>query len=191
MPYIFLFSMEIIVSILSNSVYNNMAINEIIERFLQRRLSRTIYIKYNYVIMSKNNPSEYFSITNYPEEWAKIYTSNDYQYIDPVIITALKEILPFSWDHNIKDNLNLNSFNIFSLSKNYEIEHGYTFVIHDHKNNLVSLSMSVNKNNVGIFEDYIKTNKEKIQMLLTTLHHKITCLYIENNNNQTIKHRLI
>ncbi|KAB7894765.1 LuxR family transcriptional regulator [Rouxiella sp. S1S-2] len=184
--------MEIIVSIVSNSVYNNVAINETIESFLKRRLSRSICLKYAYTVMNKKNPSEYFAITNYPDEWVKIYKDNNYQYIDPVVTFALNRILPFSWSDDLKNHSKLN---IFDVSKKYEIRDGYTFVVHDSKDNLVSLSIIIDESNKMSIEYYLHRNKNSIQMLLTVIHQKITSLYIDNNCiknfNETKKNDLL
>nr|WP_237712977.1 autoinducer binding domain-containing protein [Serratia sp. M24T3] len=130
----------------SHSLFNNILINKAIEEFIERRLFSLLNVKYTYAVMSKKNPSELLTISNYPKKWEIIYKENNYQYIDPIVNIALNSILPFSWNEKIIINSQL-KLSIFEIAKKHEVINGYTFVTHDCANNLVTLSVLIDKNN--------------------------------------------
>ncbi|GAB7269037.1 hypothetical protein DZS_04290 [Dickeya ananatis] len=72
-------------------------INSTIQNYLNRKLKSYGDLKYAYLIMNKKKPTDVVIISNYPSEWVEIYRSNNYQHIDPVILTAINKISPFSW----------------------------------------------------------------------------------------------
>lgn len=131
--------------------------------------------------MSKRNPADFAIISN-RTEWFEFYTSNNYQFIDPVLITASHRVTPFSWDENIMISSGLKLPKIFDMAKNYNVINGYTFVLHDHNNNLVVLSLIMDDSCDENIEATIKDNQHKLQMLLITAHDKLTALYHELNN---------
>lgn len=157
--------------------FSNKDINEYMMGYLARELEAYGDIRYAYAILNKKNTTEMRVISN-NFEWFELYVKNNYQHIDPVIIQALNRITSFSWDENIMINLGIKMPKIFNMIKEYDITHGYTFVVHDHKNNLALLSIMVdkksNKDLCGILND-----KDKLQCLLINVHDKILSIYSE------------
>lgn len=156
---------------------NNNDVNSKIKDYLDEKLAELSDFKYSYMILNKRNPMEMLIISNYPSEWVDIYKEHNYQHIDPVVLSALQRVSPFSWDEKTSTNSVVNFSKIFNLSKSYNVINGYTFVLHDHNNNLALLSFMLNDTKVIDIEEEIKTNN--LQMLLITVHEKITSLYRE------------
>lgn len=128
---------------------------------------------YSYLVINKKNPLEMLCVSNYPQEWREIYVSNNYQNIDPVVLSSFKRFSPFSWDENITILSDIKSSNIFSISRKYNIINGLTFVLHDHMNNLAMLSLVMdNSLNAGA-EEKMMNSKDKLQMLLIKIHEKM------------------
>ncbi|GAB7204274.1 hypothetical protein OS21_07630 [Dickeya oryzae] len=136
-------------------------INSTIQNYLNRKLKSYGDLKYAYLIMNKKKPTDVVIISNYPSEWVEIYRSNNYQHIDPVILTAINKISPFSWDDDLVISSKLKFSRIFNLSKEYDIVNGYTFVLHDPGNNLATLSFMFEENRSGELEEIVQNNKEK------------------------------
>ncbi len=85
-----------------HSVFNRS--NEVIETlrdYIDRKLTIYDSPKYTYMVINKKNPGDIFIVTSYPNEWAELYTNNNYQNIDPVVLIAFRRFSPFSWDENI------------------------------------------------------------------------------------------
>ncbi len=164
---------------------DNEVINSAMKNYLNRKLKTYGDIKYAYLIMNKKKPTDIIIISNYPSEWVDTYKMNNYQHIDPVILTALKIASPFSWGENIVINSKLSNSKFFNLSKKYNIINGYTFVLHDQNNNLVTLSIMIGENESNDIE-MIENNKDKIQMLLIYAHEKFTTFYLEMVQNKNI-----
>ncbi|KFX06902.1 LuxR family transcriptional regulator [Pectobacterium betavasculorum] len=158
---------------------DNEIINNTIKSYLGRKLKQYGDLKYAYMIMNKKNPSQVVIISNYPQEWVNTYKENNYQHIDPVILTAINKVSPFSWEDNIVINSKLKFSKIFNLSKEYDIVNGYTFVLHDNNNNLAALSIMFEEYAPTDMESIVEENKDKLQMLLIATHEKITTLYKE------------
>nr|WP_024967327.1 LuxR family transcriptional regulator [Pantoea sp. IMH] len=163
---------------MAKTFFSNSTINASIQEFLERKLTLYNNIKYAYAIMSKRNPAD-FSIISNRKEWFEVYTENNFQFIDPVLITALYRMTPFSWDENIMLNKGVKVPKLFDMAKNHDIINGYTFVLHDHNNNLIVLSIMLDKHCDDNIEELIKENRDKIQMLLIETHEKLTLLYQE------------
>ncbi|KFK93758.1 MULTISPECIES: LuxR family transcriptional regulator [unclassified Serratia (in: enterobacteria)] len=177
---------------MSDLFFNNDFINATIENYLERKLAEYKNINFVYGIINKRNPANIAIISN-KKEWFEVYKENNYQFIDPVVITATQRVTPFPWDENIMINSGLKLSRIFDMAKDYGVINGYTFVLHDYNHNLAVLSILIDKQCGGIIEE-IDNNKHKLQMLLLTVHEKLTTLYQELNgkvyfeamNNQEI-----
>lgn len=172
--------------------YDNDIINDAIRGFLDRKISSYGDFKYSYFILNKRNPSEMVIVSNYPEEWVNIYKNNNYQNIDPVVITALNRVSPFSWDESLVISYGLRFSQIFNFSKKYNVVNGYTFVLHDNCNNLVMMSIMMDEFTCNKFEETIEGNKSELQMLLISAHEKRTSLYrevIQADNGNLLKNK--
>ncbi|WP_337262558.1 MULTISPECIES: helix-turn-helix transcriptional regulator [unclassified Serratia (in: enterobacteria)] len=166
---------------MSNAFFNNSTINASIKNYLEKNLKAFNNIKYAYAIMNKKNPTDFAIISN-RTEWFEFYTKNNYQFIDPVLITASYRVTPFPWDENILISSGLKMPKIFDMAKNYNVINGYTFVLHDHNHNLVVLSMIMDNSCDDDIETLIVNKKNDLQMLLLTTHEKLIALYQEFNN---------
>lgn len=166
---------------MSNSFFNNTSINASIKKHLEKNLKVFNNIKYAYAIMNKKNPNDFAIISN-RIEWFYFYTKNNFQFIDPVLITASYRFTPFLWGENIMISSGLKMPNIFNMAKNYDITNGYTFVLHDHNHNLVVLSIFMDKSCDDDIEKIIVEKQNDLQMLLLTTHEKLTTLYQETND---------
>ncbi|KAB7894764.1 LuxR family transcriptional regulator [Rouxiella sp. S1S-2] len=158
--------------------YKNENINLIIKNFIDKKLRGFEEIKYAYAVMNKKNPTDITIITN-KDDWFEHYTKNKYQLSDPVLITATNRIIPFSWDENIMINSGLRLPKIFNMAKDYNIISGYSFIVHDHKNNVGVLSLMTDEYCKNDVEVKIESHKDQLQMLLLTVHDKLISLYSE------------
>jgi len=158
--------------------YKNESINLIIKEFLDKKLRTFERVRYAYVIMNKKDPTNISVITN-KQDWVDFYIENKFQLTDPVLITAANRIIPFSWEENIMINSGLRLPKVFNMAKEYNITSGYTFVVHDIKNNIGVLSLMTDENCEHDLELRIEESKNKLQMLLLIVHDKLTSLYRE------------
>lgn len=149
------------------------------QHHLESRLKLYGDFKYAFMILNKKNPSEMIQISNYPNEWIKIYKDNNYQHIDPVVITGFNSIAPFSWDENLSFHTGLDFSRIFNLSKNYKVINGYTFIVHDYHNNIALLSILMDKEREEEIRGIIGKYKDQLQMLLINSYDKIISLSTE------------
>ncbi|WP_234357910.1 helix-turn-helix transcriptional regulator, partial [Pectobacterium versatile] len=115
-------------------------------------------------------------ISSYPDEWVNLYKENKYQHIDPVVLASFNKISPFSWEKSLVINTRLQLAKIFDLSKKYNIINGYTFVLHDHGDNLAMLSIIVDSSYPDDVDTFIEEKKDTFQMLLIDAYEKIISL---------------
>lgn len=172
---------------MTNIFMNNDTINNSIRIFLERKLKFYGEFRYAYLVMNKRNTAQVKIISSYPSEWVEIYKTNKLQYIDPVIISALQRIMPFSWDENVKVTTSGKLASIFNHSKKYNIINGYTFTLHDQHHNLAILSLIIDDQGEHGIEDMIENNKEKIQMLLIKSHDRMLTMYRSISNKKNLK----
>ncbi|MGH1593869.1 helix-turn-helix transcriptional regulator [Yersinia proxima] len=161
--------------------FKNELINTTIKKQLERKLDKYNNIKYAYAIMNKRNPADFTVISN-RIRWFEFYTKNNFQFIDPVILTASHRVTPFSWDENIIINSGFKLPKIFDMAKEYDVINGYTFVLHDQNHNLIVLSLMTDKDCDKDIEEIIDRDKGNIQLLLMITHEKLTTLYKDLNS---------
>lgn len=149
-------------------IADNESLAQDIKRFIDQSLSYYGQLQFAYLLLNKKNPTEITIISNYPNEWVTLYKEHHYQQIDPVVICALRRVSPFLWDEKITVNAKLNLSKIFSLSKKYQVNKGYTFVLHDANNQLAMLSLMVDDHSLSIVEQ----NQGALQMLLINAHER-------------------
>lgn len=155
---------------------DNQQIDDIVKSFIQSKLNRFYDFTYSYLAINKKDTSKIKIISNYPLEWIELYKKNKFHHIDHIVLSSLNRITPFSWD----ENLNIKSGIIFNSSKKFNIQHGFTFVLHDSYNNLALLSLLIKKDENYDLEAIIEENKDKIQMVILNSHDKILSLYRES-----------
>nr|WP_024967117.1 LuxR family transcriptional regulator [Pantoea sp. IMH] len=149
-------------------------INGVIKNILECELKELGDFIWAYVVLSKSNMSISAYATNYPSGWVKYYQDNNLQFTDPVVITALNRLTPFCWGEQISPST------IFENAKIYSILSGYTFVLHDYKKNLVTLSILIDPTKREATERAINQNKGTLDFLLASVHEKylaLTSLY--------------
>ena len=73
----------------------------------------------------------------------KKYQEQGLQYIDPVVLTARNRLTP-SPDEQIMADAGLHFPELFEQARGFGVTHGYTFVLHDYNDNLVTLSFAFN-----------------------------------------------
>lgn len=156
------------------STFNeNKTITETLRDHIDRKLSSFGRLEYAYTAVSKKNPSDMLIISSYPDEWVEFYRTNSFQLTDPVILTAFRRSSPFAWDENITLMSDLKFTKIFSLAKHYKIVNGFTFVLHDHMNNLALLSVIIDNNEQGELEARLSSERGAIQILLIDINEQM------------------
>ncbi|MDW8845616.1 LuxR family transcriptional regulator [Erwinia sp. MMLR14_017] len=164
---------------------NENYVNSVIKKHLETKLKELGDFIWAYVVLSKNNMSISAHATNYPDKWVEYYQENNLQFTDPVVITALNRLTPFSWNEKI--NLANESFfsSIFEKAKLYSIISGYTFVLHDYKKNLVTLSLLIDPAKREETERLINLHKGTLDLLLASVHEEYLALISLSKTNDS------
>jgi len=151
----------------------NHTITETLKDYIERKLSPLGSPDYAYTVVRKKNPAEVLIISSYPDEWVNLYRTNNFQLTDPVILTAFKSTSPFAWAENITLMSELKFTKIFSLSRQYNILNGYTFVLHDQMGNLALLSFIIADNSQQELEERLTSERGNLQMLLIDINEQM------------------
>ncbi|KGA32766.1 autoinducer binding domain-containing protein [Pectobacterium brasiliense] len=159
-------------------------ISRVIKGHFNENLDHYDGVKFSFMVLNKKNPSEMIIISSYPDEWVNLYKANKYQHIDPVVLASFNKISPFSWEKSLVINTRLQLAKIFDLSKKYNIINGYTFVLHDHSDNLAMLSIIVDSSYPDDVDTFIEEKKDTFQMLLIDAYEKIISLCREMIENK-------
>lgn len=151
-------------------------ISDIISKHLQAALSVLGEFIWAYVVLSKKDMSCIFSVTNYPGEWVTQYNEKGLQYTDPVVITALNRLTPFAWDENLMAGAGFHFSELFNQAREFGVTNGYTFVLHDYNNNLVTLSFTLTSERSAEVIQTLIENKGDISLLLASVHETYLAL---------------
>lgn len=166
---------------MANTFFSNIEKNACIREYLKKRLEKYGEMNFVYAVMNKRNTDEMMIISDLSDDLVNDYLDNKRQTIDPVIINALNRISPFSWDENLKVNFQWTVKRVFEPIKPYNITSGHAFVLHDQNDNLVVLSLYLDKRTVGDVVVRINNNKDEVQGILIYIHEMLFSLYQDNN----------
>nr|WP_244987267.1 LuxR family transcriptional regulator [Winslowiella toletana] len=146
---------------------------------MEKTLLQERKYKFGYFIINKRDLTDICIINNH-SEWFDLYAEFSHQMIDPVVVRSLSRIEDFRWNKGITALSN----KVMLQAKEYNINSGHTFILHDYKNNLVLLSIF---NDMHIKKEPL-LNKEKIFSLLVKTHQEILSLYenLEGNFKDSI-----
>ncbi|WP_336221071.1 LuxR family transcriptional regulator [Citrobacter amalonaticus] len=161
-------------------------VDVIIKNQLEDTLNALGELTWAYVVLSKKDMSCIFGVTNYPDEWVTQYKEKGLQYTDPVVITALNRLTPFSWDEKLLVRSDFNFEKLFDQASQFGIINGYTFVLHDYQNNLVTLSFIVPASKRTEIMELLIQNKGDISLLLASVHE--TYLTLTSLSDQGTPH---
>lgn len=150
-------------------IAKNSVLLETFSCFVKNRLTLLDNQQYAYTVISKKDPLDVLIVSSYPDEWVELYQRNNFQLTDPVILKAIRQSSPFAWDENIT----LLSDKIFTLSQKYNVTNGYTFILHDHYNNLSILSIVMKRNNKNNPRTKLIANSGLLQMLLIEINSQM------------------
>ncbi|MEA9390494.1 LuxR family transcriptional regulator [Acerihabitans sp. TG2] len=135
-----------------------------------RELSLPEHTHFAYSVINKKDAKIPIIHSNYPAEWVERYINTALYKYDPVLAIASRKITPFRWgDSQPCHHLGIVK-NIFDISKKYNIISGYTFPLHDHKDNLATLSF-YKEDNQTLLDECLEKNNKNIQSLLIYIHN--------------------
>jgi LuxR family quorum-sensing system transcriptional regulator ExpR len=77
---------------------------------------------------------------------------------------------------------------IFTLAKHYNIVNGFTFVLHDHMNNLALLSVIIANNGQGELEARLSAERGAIQILLIDINEQMYRLVGSSSSDRQKNH---
>lgn len=164
--------------------FSDEKINSNIKIFLETTLGNYGINNYAYAIMNKRDTSQIVILTTYEGEWLDTYLEQKCQDIDPVVITAMNKVSPFSWDENLSIG-NWKLPKVFEIAERYSVFRGYTFVLHDYNYNLVTLTLMLDTLVDSQIESSIKKNQGDIQLLLSNTHEALLTAYRKNKQDIT------
>ena len=157
-----------------SSFYQNEDINTKVKAFLEESSLVKAGSKFGYFIISKRDLNDITIINNHPV-WFDLYVKHSHQMVDPVVMKALYRVESFDWDEEIIISSKLALPKVMLHAKEYDINNGHTFIIHDYRNNLALFS---------VFDDGLaKTEKghssdlEHQFYLFVKAHQKLLSLY--------------
>ncbi|OON41776.1 LuxR family transcriptional regulator [Izhakiella australiensis] len=159
-----------------STIHSNTFIADTLREYIEKKLQPYSLPSYAFTVINKKDPSKILIISSYPKEWVELYKANKFQNIDPVVLYALRRTSPFAWDENLTLMTKVKASKIFSLSKKYNIANGFTFVLHDHTNNISLLSLLIDKKNQSDLEEVIINDISKLQMTLIDINEQMNKL---------------
>ena len=154
--------------------YANKHINQKVKLFLEGSYPRLRYYKYGYFIISKNDLNDICIINNFPE-WFDLYVKQSHQMADPVVMKALTRVESFGWSEEIIISSKPAFQKVMFHAKEYDINNGHTYIIHDNNDNLALLSI-FNDNVIDETEAY-PVNIDHILTHFVRAHQKLLFLY--------------
>ncbi|WP_410013460.1 helix-turn-helix transcriptional regulator [Sodalis sp. C49] len=132
--------------------------------------------RFAYAVINKRYPKPPVIYSNYPEKWIEKYINMTLYKYDPVVLLARKSIMPFVWDDKTP-LFNSSAYSkIFSAAKEYNILSGYTFPLHDHENNLATLTLYAEEE-CALLKQRIEEHKRNIQLLLLSVHEQFMLIH--------------
>ncbi len=114
-----------------------------------------------------------FCITNFPDEWQRLYIQNDYYKIDPAILHLMSSILPATWDEFAATTPLVSSQRkMLGDAADFGLQRGFTIPIHGPSGEfgLLSLTSSVRTEE---FARRIERSRHTLHLLAIHLHNAL------------------
>jgi len=146
-------------------------ITDEINDLIHREVNFPEHTRFAYSVINKRHLEPPVIYSNYPAEWINKYINLTLYQHDPVIIIALRRIMPFTWNDKILPLNKTQHKDIFKVAKKYNVFNGHTFPLHDHENNLATLSLYT-EGDIDLFQQFVTNNKKNIQQLLLLIHER-------------------
>lgn len=147
-------------------------INENIIDVIFQDLGFPTHTRFAYAVMNKQQAEPPVIFSNYPPEWVDKYINMTLYKYDPVILLARKSIMPFIWSDKTLPFGKSGYEKIFEAARPFNILSGYAFPLHDHENNLATLSLYADIDCGLKFKECIEKHKKSIQLLLLSIHEQ-------------------
>lgn len=90
---------------------------------------------------------------------------------------AMNDMGDFSWERDSEEIFKNKLHNVFRLSEMVHIDVGHTFILHDPRNNVATLSLMSGLNSYGNLIRLIEENKNITQSFLVSTHKMTLSLY--------------
>jgi LuxR family transcriptional activator of conjugal transfer of Ti plasmids len=115
--------------------------------------------------------------STYPAAWQKLYCSNRYDHVDPIVARSAGTTLPFNWSINDADvTLSKQQRRFFREADEHGIRHGFTIPIHNQRNKSATLTVAT--------ADHCEQFLERVETFRHELH--LTALYLHARIQQRI-----
>ena len=133
-----------------------------------------------YMFASLQVDAEVKLISNYPHAWTDHYLAENYQLLDPVIISAARQSEPFQWgrDHWSQDLGDL-QLKLLDDATQFGIRSGITIPIQDPKCRISTLTFTADKP-IGRLNQYMERHQSLFQ-LMAVIFHSRACLRLAPN----------
>ncbi|ADU71886.1 LuxR family transcriptional regulator [Pantoea sp. At-9b] len=172
--------------------FANVNKNNHVKQYLEKNLEKYAGIDYAYFLMNKRNIDEIVVISSISKYFDEVYLAKKHQRIDPVIINALNRVSPIIWDENLMINSQWTINKIFNAVKPfYNIVSGQTFVLHDYNNNLVLLSLYINKYLMVDVNEKATKDRHDLQGLLIDTHEMMLHLYRDESERHKSEENML
>lgn len=155
--------------------FKNNACNIIVNDF-EAKVDVVCDMFYSYGIISKIDPEQIVIFNNH-QTFFDLYAENKYHLIDPVVTTAFHRINGFSWDKNFISPLGEPMPEIFEIAMNYNIDCGYSLIVHDPSNHIAVFSVMTNSSKRNQLKNLIQGKGSYLQNILISTHQKILSAY--------------
>ncbi|MCL7929912.1 helix-turn-helix transcriptional regulator [Halomonas llamarensis] len=138
---------------------------------MERELNRFGIRCYAYFVKSKRDNGAPLVVSNYPNEWVNQYSRDNLYRHDPVINFGMQRVAPYAWS----EALNGTNNSVFNLSREFNIESGFSFPLHDPKSRFAALSIC-NRDQDPEFANNVSRSMNTLMMLFLKSHEALAKL---------------
>jgi LuxR family transcriptional activator of conjugal transfer of Ti plasmids len=123
-----------------------------------------------YLLMPQRPDRRAGLISNYPSAWTTFYLDHRYQELDPVILRASKQTLPFIWGPGVlAKNQSTVEEQFFNEAAQFGLRHGLTIPIHDDPNTIAAVTFAADCHLVA-FDQCLDAQLPLLQLIAVFFH---------------------
>ncbi len=128
------------------------------------------FSKFTYLGFRRPGPQLPVYVTTYPMEWVYHYAGRRYQEIDPVVLQARQNMLPFAWnDQAAGPHASREQRQFFGEASEFDIKAGLTVPIHDSQAGLATVTF-ISDEKVGPFARQIHQHQNALHLAAIYFH---------------------
>ncbi|WP_392566324.1 autoinducer binding domain-containing protein [Utexia brackfieldae] len=139
-----------------------------LKQYIYQKMIDHDICEYGYLFVDKFEILNPIIVTNFPENWMKLYHRFKLHMVDPIVNFGFDSPKPFFWPDSL-GKMTTRDKKFLSHADKHSVSEGYSFTVHDAKGNFSILSIT-KMSGEHDFDNLLGVYRAEMQMMLMDIH---------------------